>query len=124
MGDAMIVRNLFVVLFLVCSVPMAHAACDARIMSRFQWGDPGNGAMSVGSGESCAINVRALGTSQISGVKIARAPKNGTATVGGTGAVYRSKAGFKGSDSFSFAITGKGDRSQGTSTIEVSVTVN
>jgi len=63
------------------------------------------------------------GRSIIQSVKVSSAPRSGSVSFRGYSAVYHSKPGFKGSDSFAIAVTGRTDQVSGTSTIRISVTV-
>jgi hypothetical protein len=64
------------------------------------------------------------GTSEVSSISIASAPRHGAASAASSGAItYRPKAGFKGEDQFVFALTGRKNGSPQRATIRVYVTV-
>ncbi len=83
-----------------------------------------DGHMTVNSGAPCAIRlVHSRGP--IYGSHIVQRASNGTVTVDGNRIVYRSRAGYVGSDSFTYARTGEnmvGDAVTRTVRIRVTVT--
>ena len=101
----------------------AQAACSANFS--FTFGQATGGTMTASTGQPCAANVsRTGGKTVIKSVKVAAAPRNGTASAGTNGVTYRSKPGFKGSDAFTFTIFGDGNAGNNlTATIQMSVTV-
>lgn len=107
--------------FLICCA--SAQACNARFS--FTFSQVSTGTMAAVSGVPCAATAeRTGGTTVIKSVKVTVPPKNGSASSGAHGVTYRSKAGFKGSDSFTFTIFGDGKAGQNTTaTIQMSVTV-
>lgn len=109
--------------FLMATAGTAAAACQ---VDRFGFG-PGETSrttMSVSSGQSCGVIVHAGPNSRFDSVAIAARPRNGSLeSRSGVGVTYRSRAGYRGPDSFSFTITGRMARGTGTATIAVSVNV-
>ena len=86
------------------------------------WGQNMSGTFEIASGESCTYGFRFDGTATSS--KILRKPQRGTARmIDLTTMEYKSKAGFKGSDSFVIQATGRGMTSSGTSNITMNVIV-
>jgi hypothetical protein len=116
-------RLIFVaaVLWAASAVPSEAACVTTRY--RFTWGNDATAGMQASSGQPCQLPLVAGGRSIIQGVKVASPPSNGSVSFQGHSAVYRSKPGFKGSDSFAVAVTGRTDVVAGTSTVRVSVTV-
>jgi hypothetical protein len=101
----------------------ARAEC-AFVRFRFMFGSDAATSMQVGSGQPCAIGVRAGARSVFESVRVSSQASSGTVSASGaSGVVYRSKPGFRGSDAFAFTVTGHGPASSGPSTIRVSVTV-
>ncbi len=73
---------------------------------------------------ACRTSIsRVSNTSEIHSVRIAFAPRNGTASAGGRGIVYRPRVGFKGDDSFVFAVTGRKAGNPARATMRVNITV-
>jgi hypothetical protein len=107
--------------FLSCCA--SAQACNARFS--FTFGQVTSGTMAAASGVPCAASVGQTGTNTvIKSVKVTSAPQNGSASAGSAGATYRSKPGFKGSDSFTFTIFGDGNAGRNTTaTIQMAVTV-
>jgi hypothetical protein len=98
-----------------CSVPRIHTFYDQTV----------DGHMTVNSGARCAIKVK-HSRGPTYGAHIVQRAANGTVTVDGRNRiVYRSRAGYVGSDSFSYARTGEsrgGDAVTRTVRIHVTVT--
>jgi Big-like domain-containing protein len=94
---------------------------------RFSWGSDTSASMLVTQGSTCAINLRAGGSSAFGSIKISSRPAHGTAGSSGSYSVaYRPKSGFTGSDSFAFTVSGSGAREPNvtrSTTVQVSVTV-
>jgi Bacterial Ig domain len=98
-------------------------ACTARFS--FAFGQVTSGSMTTASGTPCAARPDRTGPNTvIKSVKVTSAPQNGSASAGSGAATYRSKPGFKGSDSFTFTIFGDGTAGRNiTATIQMAVTV-
>ena len=107
--------------FLICCT--GAQACSARFS--FTFSQATVGTMAAVSGVPCAATAdRTGGKTVIKSVKVTSPPKNGSASAGAAGVTYRSKPGFKGSDSFTFTIFGDGNAGQNTTaTIQMNVTV-
>jgi hypothetical protein len=100
----------------------AEASCVARFS--FTFGQTSSGIMGADSGRPCAAHATANGGTVIRKVTVVAAPKNGTASAGGTGVTYRSKPAFAGDDSFTFTIFGDGKAGANTTaTVQMSVNV-
>jgi len=113
------------VILSVLGVPDASAACNATRF-RFNLGAEPNTwtNMVVSSGKRCSILLHAGSRSTFSAFSVTAPPRNGTAHIeAGARAVYQSRPGYKGEDSFSFAVSGTGAHGSGKTTIRVAVTV-
>src|SRR5262245_47887930 len=97
-----------------CSVPRIHTFNNQSV----------DGHMTVNSGASCAIKLK-HSRGPTYGAHIVQRASNGTVTVDGSNRiVYRSRAGFVGSDSFSYARTGESTVGDAvTRTVRITVTV-
>ena len=117
-------RTIFVGLaVLMCSASAQAASCSARFS--FIFSQATSGTMAAASGAPCAATAeRTGGKTVIKSVKVTVPPKNGTASPGSNGVTYRSKPGYKGSDSFTFTIFGDGNAGPNTTaTIQMQVSV-
>jgi hypothetical protein len=101
----------------------AEAACRGRFS--FNLGQASVGTITTPSGASCTVRVdRTAGTTVMKSIRMASPPKNGTASAGSIGVTYRSRPGYKGSDSFAFTNFGDGKAGTNlTATIQMNVTV-
>ena len=105
---------------------MANAAIAECSVARFGFfrGQTSDTTMTVSSGASCGVIVHAGARSRFDSVSITSAPRNGTLSPrAGVGVTYRSKPGYRGADTFTFAVTGQLASGHGTATIRVDVTV-
>ena len=112
-----------VALLMMLSKP-ADAGCRVAGF-RFSWGSDTSASMMVTGGSTCAINLRAGASSAFESIRISSRPAHGTTGSSGSYSVaYRPNAGFTGSDSFAFTVTGRGrEASSKSTTVRVSVTV-
>jgi hypothetical protein len=98
-----------------CSVPRIHTFNNQAV----------DGHMTVNSGARCSIKLK-YSAGPTYGAHIVQRAANGTVTVDGRDRiVYRSRAGYVGSDSFTYARTGEsrgGDAVTRTVRIQVTVT--
>jgi hypothetical protein len=118
------VKQIFVSGLMLWALGAASADACVTARYRFSFGSDTATSMQVASGQSCLVGVGAAGQSTFTSFRISSPPANGTASQSGTsGVVYRSRAGFHGSDAFAFTVTGHGPAGNGSSTIRVSVTV-
>lgn len=62
----------------------------------------------VGSGKSTVIAVTSNDAGEFDAVAVAQAPNHGTATVNGLSVTYAAQAGYSGTDSFTYTLTGPG----------------
>jgi hypothetical protein len=100
----------------------AEAADCVGSGARAAWGQAMTATFEVNSGEGCTYGFAFDGTASSS--KILRKPQHGTARmINATTMEYKSKAGYKGSDSFVIQATGRGMTSTGTSNITLNATV-
>jgi hypothetical protein len=105
-------------------VRLANAdPCPWRL--RFYFGQDGTGSAMAHSGQKCAFPVYAHGMSSNSSLKIISAPQHGVATATSrSGFTYQSQSGYKGTDTFVFAVTGKSAVRSGTSKITMNIKVD
>jgi hypothetical protein len=109
-------------LLLVGFAGSANAACHVP-QWRMVWDTEGAVYMET-DGAACRTSIsRVWNTSEIHSVTIASAPRNGTASAAGRGVTYRPRAGFKGADSFVFAVAGRKAGNPTRATMRVHVTV-
>jgi hypothetical protein len=80
-------------------------------------------SMTMASGHSCVRGVR-FSNVQFESLKLTSPPKFGQVILQGSGFIYSPKADFNGQDSFSIEVFGAIDRKRGSSTIQVTVSVN
>lgn len=100
----------------------ADAACSVARW-RFVWGVETTAYM-TSDGSACRTTVEwTTGTTEVHSVSIAAPPRNGTASTSGRAVSYRPRAGFKGEDTFVFAVNGATRGSASRATVRVSVTV-
>jgi hypothetical protein len=81
-------------------------------------------AMLASSGRDCVIRLAATRRFQVTRRAIVEMPRNGTVSIEGETAYYRSLPGFRGTDRFVAAVSAKGTDGEGTSLITVMVTVD
>ena len=106
----------------LASVSLAEAADCVGSGQRAAWGQGMSATFEVASGSSCTYGFTFEGTASNS--KILKQPQHGTATMlNPTTMEYKSKAGYKGSDSFVIQATGRGMTSSGTSDITMNAIV-
>jgi hypothetical protein len=110
----------------VCCLCPADAGCRFSAF-RFSWGSNTSTNVLVTGGSTCAINLRAGSSSAFQSIRISSRPAHGTAGAASSYSVaYRPNAGFRGSDSFAFTVSGKSAQTNNmvkSTTIQVSVTV-
>jgi hypothetical protein len=113
---------------LVCLVSIAccaeaSARCSVPRISTFN-DQTVDGHMTVNSGASCSIMLKSS-RGPTYGAHIVQRASNGTVAVDGSNRiVYRSRAGYVGSDSFTYARTGESTAGNAvTRTVRISVTV-
>jgi hypothetical protein len=119
----MIARSLgLAVLLTVCSVE-ASARCSVPRIRTLN-NQTVDGHMTVSSGARCSIKLK-HSSGPTYGAHIVQRASNGTVTVDGSNrVVYRSRAGYVGSDSFTYARTGESRvGNAATRTVQISVTV-
>ena len=100
----------------------AEAACHV-VRWRSVWGVETTAYMET-DGAVCRTSVsRVWNTSEVHSVNIASPPRSGSASAAGRSVTYRPRPGFKGEDSFVFAIVGRKAGSPQRGTVRVNVTV-
>jgi hypothetical protein len=116
-------RGAFVLTFLYLAfIEPAQAACHTyRWQSK--WGTEMNAYMETDGAACRTWASRMGGTSEVHSVNIASPASHGTASVSGRTVTYRPRPGFKGEDSFVFALVGQKDGRAERATIRVSVAV-
>jgi len=112
---------LFGLILLGLASQSASAACAPFV--RWVNNQTVDNYMTVRSGRTCSLNFRSRGPTHQT-VILAR-PSHGTVSVGGVGAVtYRSRSGYVGSDTFTYARRGLDARNNPiNATIRIAVTV-
>ncbi|MBR0693069.1 hypothetical protein [Bradyrhizobium lablabi] len=105
------------------SVSPARAASDCpRLIELADWGENSTGDISVTSGGSCLFPITIRGT--VSSSEILQKPAHGKLKKRNpTTYEYKTKAKYKGSDTFAIKATGQGPTASGTSVITVTATI-
>lgn len=100
---------------------MAAPECS-RSMELADWGENSIGDISVASGESCIFPIMLRGVTSSS--EISQKPAHGKLKKLSVATYeYKTKATYKGSDTFAIKATGKGPKASGTSVIIVHATI-
>jgi hypothetical protein len=112
-----------VCLVLIACCAEASARCSVPYIRTFN-NQAVDGHMTVNSGARCSIRLK-HSSGPTYGAHIVQRASNGTVTVDGSNRiVYRSRAGYVGSDSFTYARTGESKvGNAATRTVRISVTV-
>ncbi|MCK1407853.1 hypothetical protein IVB48_21200 [Bradyrhizobium sp. 76] len=104
----------------VC-IALAAPECS-RSMELADWGENPTGDISVTSGDSCIFPITLRGAASSS--EISQKPAHGKLKKLDVAAYeYKTKARYKGSDTFAIKATGKGPKASGTSVITVHATI-
>ena len=116
-------KRIFVLSMLLLGLAnSAHAACTVHRWT-LRWGVETNAYMQT-DGSICRSTLTwTTGTSEVHSMSIAAAPRNGTASASRPTVTYRPRAGFKGEDTFVFAIVGRQAGQPVRATVRVSVKV-
>jgi len=77
-------------------------------------------SMTIAPGADCIQGLR-WSTMQIYWVDVTKQPKNGEIVIVGSGFRYIAKPDFSGTDKFTLTVVGKNRRTEGASTVEVTV---
>jgi hypothetical protein len=116
-------RALFVLAVLLCSLGgRAEAACSVANW-RFVWDVETNAYMTTDGGRCSLVMRRTFRTSEVHSIVIASAPRSGVASASGNSVFYNPRSGFRGEDSFVFAIGGRRNGSPVRATVKVLATV-
>ena len=101
----------------------ALAAPDCpKLVELADWGENSTGDISVASGDSCIFPITLRGAASSS--EISQKPAHGKLKKLNVATYeYRTKARYKGSDTFAIKATGKGPKASGTSVITVHATI-
>ena len=103
------------------SIAMAAPECS-RSMELADWGENSAGDINVASGESCTFPITLRGATTSS--EISQKPAHGKLKKVNVAIYeYKTKARYKGSDTFAIKATGKGPKTSGTSVITVHATI-
>jgi hypothetical protein len=106
---------------------VAYALCQVSSWGFRIAGPDSAGTMTVSSNEACIVPISwAIGKTLVRSVTLESVPVNGTAQVNPQlGIVYRSRAGYRGSDSLTFLINGHGAACDcdGTTRVTFAITV-
>ena len=103
------------------SIALAASECS-RSMELADWGENSTGDISVTSGDSCIFPITLRGAASSS--EISQKPAHGKLKKLNVATYeYRTKARYKGSDTFAIKATGKGPKASGTSVITVHATI-
>ena len=105
------------------SVSNALAASEcSRSMELADWGENSTGDISVTFGDSCIFPITLRGAASSS--EVAQRPAHGKLKKLNIATYeYKTKARYKGSDTFAIKATGKGPKASGTSVIAVHTTI-
>src|SRR5690242_20527477 len=115
-------RALFVLAVLLCALGgRAEAACAAP-QWRFVWDVETNAYLTTDGGRCSLVFRRTFRTSEVHAITIASAPRSGSASVSGNSIWYTPRSGFKGEDTFVFAIAGRRNGAPVRATVKVYVT--
>jgi hypothetical protein len=102
---------------------VAHADCRVLRFNMFP-GTESSSTMYAPSGRNCGVIVHASGSSRFDSISIVAQPKHGTLVARtGVGVTYRSQPGYKGEDSFAYAVTGQFKGGSGTARNRINVIV-
>jgi len=113
---------LIIGLFLCAFGGPAEAACTITPW-RFIWDTQTDASMSSDGGPCRSSIIQVFRTGEVHSVKIAAGPRHGAASASGRTVNYRPRAGFKGEDSFVFAINGRRNGNPVQARVRVNVTV-
>ena len=116
-------RVLCVLAVLLCGLGgPAEAACSVANW-RFVWGVETSAYLTTEGGRCSLVFRRTFRTSEVHSITIATAPRNGAATVSGNSIFYSPRSGFKGEDTFVFAINGRRNGNPERASVKVYATV-
>jgi hypothetical protein len=120
-------KNVLVTVFVVGAYSIfafpAKAATECSMSATLaSWGEKSTGFISIAPKESCQFPLKLPGT--IASSEISQKPGRGKLKKIDTSTYqYSAKARFKGTDSFAITATGRDEKTSGTSTISVEVTI-
>jgi len=116
-------RTFFVFAVLLCGIGgRAEAACSVADW-RFVWDVETNAYMTTDGGRCSLVLRRTFRTSEVHAITISSTPRNGNASVSGHSVIYNARSGFKGDDTFVFAVSGRRNGNPVRATVKVSVSV-
>lgn len=99
----------------------ARASCVVPDF-RFYHDQESTAGMTVTSGGGCTVVVHAGAVSRFDRVAIVSRPQHGSVSAGSVGVRYQAAKNFKGTDSFTFSVTG--DLGTGNATARIKVLIN
>ena len=109
--------------FLSLSTPAAYAVeCVVNGPRYSLISDVVNWSIKVGSGQSCIRGLR-FNNVAIESLKLVSPPQTGQVTLRGPSFIYSAKSEYEGEDSFTIAVSGTINKSRGSSTIRIAVSV-
>jgi hypothetical protein len=111
------------IVFVSLGMPVAYAS--ECVVSGPRYGltsDTVDWSIKIGSGESCVRGLR-FNNVAIESVKLVSPPQAGQVTLLGPGFTYSAKSNYEGGDSFTIALSGTINRSKGSSTIRITVSI-
>ncbi len=115
----------FVVLFAFLSLSTPAVCATECVVSGPRYGlisDVVNWSIKIGSGQSCIRGLR-FNNVVFESLKLVSPPQVGQVTLRGPSFIYSAKSEYEGEDSFTVAISGIVNRSRGSSTIRIAVSV-
>jgi len=116
-------RRAILATVLLMILGVAEASACNFVNFRFFFGTDSETDMTVRSGQSCSMPLITGGRASYSGILISRPARGGTARADASGVTYRSKAGYRGPDSFAFTVSGTTPFRTGSTTVVVRVAV-
>jgi hypothetical protein len=109
--------------FLSLSTPAAYAIeCVINGPRYGLTSDVVNWSIKIGSGQSCIRGLR-FNNITIESLQLVSPPQTGQVTLRGPSFIYSAKSEYQGEDSFTVAVSGTINKSRGSSTIRITVSV-
>lgn len=122
MARQSIAASMAAMLTIFASAANATPSCMRDIKPYRLTGDTMEWSMTIAPGADCIQGLR-WSTMQIYDVSIADKPKNGELVLVGPGFRYFAKPDFAGTDSFTLVVVGKNRRDEGTSTVQITISM-
>jgi hypothetical protein len=118
-------RYAFQIILVFCLLGGRVASAQSCVIDRPRYNlieDTVGWSMKIAGGRSCARGVR-FANVIIESLKLVSPPQSGQIALQGLGFTYTAKADFRGQDSFSLTVFGTANKTRGSSTIHVTVSV-